>query len=147
MKSVQAIELKKLGENIRRLRKSHGLNQTNLARKALTRPTTVSSIEKGSNPNPGWNLLSRIAEALNTSIHELTKPGSDLIETKCSVAQGLKELMRRQDALLALGEPRISLGEVEWMSNIPPEKAFRLTANEFLLILRYYRLITNSDSA
>ena len=142
---MKEIELKKLGENIKRLRKARGMNQTALAQHAQTRPTTISSIEKGSNKNPGWDLLDRIAGVLNTSIHQLTEPGSDLVDRKMGVPNGLKDLMQKQDDLLALGEPRISLNEVEWLANVPPDNGEEMSAEQYLIILRHYRLVTRTS--
>ncbi len=136
-------ELKKLGQNIKRLRKARGMNQTSLANEAQTRPTTISSIENGSNLNPGWELLGRVAKVLNVSIHDLTQPEViiDGTEKRKTLAPGIAELMHRQDELLSLGERRISLSELEWLTSMPVENPDEMTAEKYLIILRHYRLI------
>ena len=143
---IKQDELKRLGQNIKRLRKSKGMNQTLLANQAKTRPTTISSIEKGSNHNPGWDLINRIANVLDSSIHDLTQPGSDLALERRGLPKGLADLMLRQDDLLALGESRIGLQEVEWLSTMPLENKENMDAKAYLLILRHYRLITHGHS-
>lgn len=136
-------ELEKLGRNVRRLRKSRGMNQTKLANAAHTRPTTISAIENGINPNPGWDLLGRVAEVLDSSIHDLTQP-EVLIEKlpqKSQLPEGLSDLMHRQSELLALSETRISLKELEWLSRVPQPEERDIRAEEYLMILRHYRLL------
>ena len=144
MKSLKKEELKKLGKNIRRLRKSRGLNQTTLANSAKTRPTTISSIENGINLNPGWDLLGRVAGVLDTSIHELTQPDIDLEQTSTDkeLTSGLTDLMQRQRELLALGEPRISSKELSWMANMPMDDDTNMSAELYLIVLRHYRLVS-----
>ncbi len=147
MKNLKEDELKKLGQNIKRLRKSRGMNQTSLANQARTRPTTISSIENGYSPNPGWDLLNRIAGVLDSSIHDLTQP-EVLIEDKedSPLPSGLSDLMRRQDDLLALGEPRISLQELEWLSKMPMEgEKGEMSAERYLVILRHFRLVVQNQ--
>ncbi|HPQ41762.1 MAG TPA: helix-turn-helix transcriptional regulator [bacterium] len=143
MDETRKKELEKLGRNVRRLRKSRGLNQTKLAMAARTRPTTISAIENGINPNPGWDLLGRVAEVLDSSIHDLTQP-EILIEKlpqKTQLPEGLSNLMHRQSELLALSETRISLKELEWLSHMPQPEDRNLLAEEYLMILRHYRLL------
>ncbi len=144
MKTLRQEELKKLGKNIRRLRKSRGLNQTSLANSAKTRPTTISSIENGINLNPGWDLLGRVANVLDTTIHDLTLPEIDLseVEKKRKLAPSLSDLIRRQKELLALGEPRISSNEMDWMAEMPIEENMKMSAEKYLIILRHYRLVS-----
>jgi len=143
MKMLRQEELKKLGKNIRRLRKSRGMNQTALANSAKTRPTTISSIENGINLNPGWDLLGRVANVLDTSIHDLTLPDVALedVERKKKLNAGLSELLRRQKELLALGEARISSRELDWLTTMPMDDHMNMTAEKYLIILRHYRLV------
>jgi len=143
MEEIRKKELEKLGRNVRRLRKSRGINQTKLAMAARTRPTTISAIENGINPNPGWDLLGRVAEVLDSSIHDLTQPEINVgkLPHKSQLAEGLGDLMHRQSELLALSEPRISLKELEWLSHVPQPENREISAEEYLLILRHFRLL------
>ena len=147
MKNLKEDELKKVGQNIKRLRKSRGMNQTSLANQASTRPTTISSIENGYSPNPGWDLLSRIAKVLDTTIHDLTQPEVLLEEREGTpLPSGLADLMRRQDELLALGELRISLQELEWLSRMPLDyENDDMSAERYLVVLRHYRLVAQNQ--
>ena len=140
-------ELKKLGKNIKRLRKASGMNQTWLAEKANTRPTTISSIENGTNTNPGWDLLDRISKVFSTTIHELTQPSINLEPSgkRSQLPSGLSELMQRQNELLPLGEQRISLRELEWLSAMPLAQPQKVFPEQYLLILRHYRLVMNNN--
>ncbi|MBN1549910.1 helix-turn-helix transcriptional regulator [bacterium] len=143
MNTMKQDELIKLGHNIRRVRKSKGLNQTVLANRAKTRPTTISSLENGNNPNPGWDLLDRIAKVLNASIHDLTQPEVNIKTDNVAseLTNGLKSLLQRQDELLGLSEPRISLQEVNWLAHMPIDKPDEMSPESYLMILRHYRLI------
>ncbi len=135
------IELKRIGKNIKRLRKSLGMNQTALALKAGTRPTSISMIETATNLNPGWNLLKRIADALDTNIHKLTMPSSTVITEEIrdiSPPPGLVELLMHEDTLLAISEDRITLQEVQWLKQIPYSYE-EMTAKDLLVFLRTFR--------
>ena len=138
-------ELFRLGQNIKRLRKARGMNQTLLAEKAQTRPTTISTLENAINTNPGWNLLIRIANVLNTSIHKLTQPDSSQISKDVTeqLPQGLVDLLRYQDDLLSPTEDRIRLNEVEWLKKLPIESAEKIGPSEYLHVLRHFRLLLN----
>jgi transcriptional regulator with XRE-family HTH domain len=138
-------ELRKLGQNIKRLRKAKGLNQTNLAKSAQTRPTTISSIENGANLNPGWDLLGRVAAVLGTNIHQLTQPELDLNSSeKTKLSPGLTDLIRRQKELLGLGEARISTKELDWLAVVPLDDPRSMSADKYLIILRHYRLVSKA---
>ncbi|MBN1295259.1 helix-turn-helix transcriptional regulator [bacterium] len=143
MEDLRKKELDKLGRNVRRLRKSRGMNQTMLAQAARTRPTTISAIENGINANPGWDLLGRVAEVLDSTIHALTQPEIviEKMPQKGSLPEGLGHLMHRQSELLALSEPRISLKELEWLSHTPKPENREISCEEYLMILRYFRLV------
>lgn len=54
----------RLGKAIKAIRTQHGLTQEDLAAKAGLHPTYISDIERGAR-NPSWDVIARIAEALN----------------------------------------------------------------------------------
>ena len=143
MGEISKSELEKLGKNVKRLRKARGMNQTSLAQAARTRPTTISAIENGINPNPGWDLLGRIAIVLNSCIHDLTQPevSQDQYSESDPIPGGLRQLMQKQKELLALSEPRISLKELDWLAKTPQPEGREVTAEEYLTILRHFRLL------
>jgi transcriptional regulator with XRE-family HTH domain len=146
MNTLDESELKRIGKNIKRLRKAKGMNQTALAFKANTRPTTISMIETGSNPNPGWELLDRISSSLDTNLHKLTMPPSSTVTDDISDVPpppGLVKLLMNEDKLLSPSEDRITLQEVQWLKEIP-EAREQMTAEDLLLILRQYRHIVST---
>ena len=61
-----------LGENIRNTRKLAGLSQEKLAEKAELNPAYVSDVERGTE-NISVDALIRISEALDTTVHNLTR--------------------------------------------------------------------------
>ncbi len=142
-KPLKKEELLRLGQNIKRLRKARGMNQTLLAEKAQTRPTTISTLENAINTNPGWNLLIRIANVLDTSIHQLTQPDSSNVSEDVHemLPQGLVDLLRYQDDLLSPTEDRIRLQEVDWLKKLPMDGNENIGPEEYLLILRHFRLL------
>jgi transcriptional regulator with XRE-family HTH domain len=60
-----------LGDAVRQLRREAGMSQEDLAEKAKTDLTQVGGIERGVR-NPSYMTLLRLAEALDTSVGELT---------------------------------------------------------------------------
>ncbi|MBN1356183.1 helix-turn-helix transcriptional regulator [bacterium] len=136
-------ELNRLGQNIRRLRKLKGMNQTELAFKADTRLATISDLENGNNRNPGWKLLTRIASVLNTTLHDLTLHDASSItdDEYAELAPGLADLVANQDRYLAPGEQRIALREVEWLRKAPGENAQKINCDSYLQVLRHYRIL------
>jgi transcriptional regulator with XRE-family HTH domain len=60
-----------LGEAVRRVRLEAGLSQEQLAERAATDLTQVGGIERGVR-NPSYTTLLRLADALETSVGELT---------------------------------------------------------------------------
>ena len=62
-----------LAENIKRLRKQHGLSQEQLALKAGITYSTLIKLESGTNTNPTVNTLQQIAKALNVTLDDLMK--------------------------------------------------------------------------
>jgi len=61
-----------LGQKIRKLRKELGLSQDELARKADIPYTTLTKIEIGVIKNPSFKAVSKIAEALDVNLDDLT---------------------------------------------------------------------------
>lgn len=133
-----------IGKNIRRLRKSMGLSQLELADAAGTRATTVSLIETGTNSNPSWKILVSIARVLHCSIHELTKPGLSSKKRTSAMPKNLKKLVHNQNRYLALSESRISIGELEWLVRTPNPENREMLPEDYLLILRFFRLSIGS---
>lgn len=60
-----------LGESIRRIRLEAGMSQEQLAEQASTDLTQVGGIERGVR-NPSYTTLLRLAEALDTTVGEIT---------------------------------------------------------------------------
>lgn len=61
-----------LGEAVRQLREKRGTTQEAVARDAGITTATLSLIERG-HANPTWGTLKKIAEALGSSMGELSK--------------------------------------------------------------------------
>jgi len=61
----------KLGERVRLARKSRGLTQETVAEKAGLRQGAISNIENGTNPNPGFWLVLKIADAIGCELTEI----------------------------------------------------------------------------
>lgn len=143
MKRGNKPDLNRLGMTIRRLRKAHGYNQTELATRAGTRTTTISELENGLNPNPGWDLIDRISKVLHTTIHQLTLPDSSTMadDRNTVIPAGLSKLLKDQELFLGASENRINLREVEWLKRLPFDDPETVTPEEFLHILRHMRLI------
>lgn len=65
------INLKKLGEKIRKLRKDKNLTQEKLAELAKVDPKTIIEIEGGKRKNPTLKTINKIARSLNSSSDNL----------------------------------------------------------------------------
>ncbi|OGL26568.1 MAG: hypothetical protein A3G44_15680 [Candidatus Rokubacteria bacterium RIFCSPLOWO2_12_FULL_73_47] len=62
-----------LGATIRRLRRTRGLSQEELARAARVTREYVTMIERGARRNPSLAILGRVARALGVPVGELLK--------------------------------------------------------------------------
>jgi transcriptional regulator with XRE-family HTH domain len=62
-----------LGENVRRLRKTKGISQEELALDAGMKRSYLSDLERGTR-NPSVRALGRLAEALGVEPEQLLKP-------------------------------------------------------------------------
>lgn len=146
MRDFSASELVRLGQNIRRLRKGLAMNQVTLAQKADTRPGTISELENGLNKNPGWELLTRISSALDTTIHQLTMPDSSstTVERANIIPNGLIKLVQEQDSFLLPAEDRISMAELECLKLLPVPQRDRMRPEAYLFVLRHLRLIASN---
>lgn len=60
------------GEELKRLRKKQGLSQTDLSIKSGVLQTTISAIERGTDPT--GKILVNLARALNVTTDELLNP-------------------------------------------------------------------------
>lgn len=67
-----------LGEALRRFRLEAGLSQEQLAERAATDLTQIGGIERGVR-NPSYTTLLRLAEALETSVGEMTTLADELL--------------------------------------------------------------------
>lgn len=65
--------LKKLGERIREIRKEKGITQVQLAHSIGKDQQSIQRLEAG-NINPSYYYLHEIAEGLNVTLDQLTKP-------------------------------------------------------------------------
>ena len=70
---MDILSSKIISKNIKKYREKLGLSQDQLARKANIPYSTYVKIESGYIPNPSIQTVVNIAEALNTSIDNLTK--------------------------------------------------------------------------
>ncbi|HZQ30004.1 MAG TPA: helix-turn-helix transcriptional regulator [Patescibacteria group bacterium] len=61
----------RLGEKIKRLRKSQNLTQEKLAELASVDPKTIISIETGARRNPTLKTLSKLANALGVKVKDI----------------------------------------------------------------------------
>ena len=68
---MDIISSKIISKNLKKQRKTMGLSQDQLARKANIPYSTYLKIESGYTPNPSIKTVVNIAEALNLSIDEL----------------------------------------------------------------------------
>jgi transcriptional regulator with XRE-family HTH domain len=69
---MRELILRKFGDNVKKLRKSHGWSQEVLGKKANLHRTYIGSIER-SERNVSLLNIERIARALNTKIENLIK--------------------------------------------------------------------------
>jgi len=66
-----------LGERIRQRRERLGLSQQDLALKTRMRQNVISRLEHGDTPNPGADVLKRLATALRCSVDWLLEMYDD----------------------------------------------------------------------
>ncbi len=71
--------MKYFSENLKEIRKRHGMTQTELANLLGKQKSTVSNYETGYAP-PTYEVLQKLAEIFNVSIDDLTKPPAPLKE-------------------------------------------------------------------
>lgn len=62
-----------IAKNIKRLRREKGISQDRLSKLADLSLNTIVNIEAGNNPNPTFETLQKIADALGVSLNELIK--------------------------------------------------------------------------
>lgn len=70
--NVNARKFKKIGENVKKLRKQRGLTQEQLADRVRITSTYIGFIEQGQR-NPSIKTTDKIARALKVGIEELFK--------------------------------------------------------------------------
>ena len=63
---------KKLGANMKRIRKAKQMTQGDICRKLSVYPSYVSNVESG-NKNPTLSTITKLAKALGVSVDELLK--------------------------------------------------------------------------
>lgn len=66
-------KITKIGDNIKRYRKTQGLSQDKLSKLAGVAYNTIVKIESGENPNPTIETIKKISEALKIDINNLIK--------------------------------------------------------------------------
>ena len=133
-------ELKIVGENIKKLRKARGLTQFDLANVAgLSRTGTISDIENAKVPTLNFDVLESLAKALNVTVHDLTRPFENIRID--GIKPGLEALVKNQNNLLAISEPRIANREIDFLN----EADVDLTSEGYLMLLRYIRMIQRSS--
>ncbi len=62
-----------LGENIKKYRKSAGISQDQLSKKADLSLHTIAKIETGATPNPTIDTVKKIADTLDVPLDDLMK--------------------------------------------------------------------------
>ncbi len=62
-----------IAKNIKRLRQEKAISQDRLSKLADLSLNTIVNIEAGNNPNPTFETLKKIADALKVSIEDLIK--------------------------------------------------------------------------
>jgi len=103
-----------LGRNVRRLRESRASSikpgrsmlQYELARKAGIPASCLSNIEKGKYRNPTWNILSKIAFALDSEISAFFLPDERPVSPSQIALTELIEMIVREKLENVLKEPR-----------------------------------------
>jgi len=62
-----------IGKNIKRLRKEKGISQDKLSKLADLSLNTIVKLELDQSPNPTFETLKKVAQALDVSIDDLAK--------------------------------------------------------------------------
>lgn len=65
------IEVSKIAENVKRLKKEKGLSKSDLVRKTGLDYHTIAKIENGKTPDPRINTVIKIAAALKKTLDQL----------------------------------------------------------------------------
>lgn len=133
-------ELKLIGKNIKLIRNARGFTQFALANKAgMTRPGTISDIENAKIPTLNFDVLERLAGALDVTIHDLTRPSEPI--RSCGIKSGLTDLIEQQSVLLTASEARLGDHEIEILRKIDLD----LTSEGYLILIRCIRTIQQRE--
>lgn len=106
---IRAVTTETFGERLRRLRKSRGLSQEQLAAKAGMVREQIARYETGARKSPLAPAMRRLADALDVSVSELV--GAVTLET----SQAVDEYLRSDWAKAA----RPTAEEIEWLRSLP----------------------------
>lgn len=80
-----------IGENIRKIRKSKNITQTELAKRINTTNEYISKIERGLRQNPSSKTLNKIAKALEVPVEVLYKEDTEKELSLLEILQGIYE--------------------------------------------------------
>jgi bacteriophage CI repressor helix-turn-helix domain len=106
-----------LGDNIKRIRKTAGISQQELADMSGVSKAQISRLENGEQSNPQINTIVSIASNLGVSIEEIIY--GDKTESFSYLEKALKELPSEdQDALKKLIKVWILMSQSEKLKNI-----------------------------
>ena len=106
-----------LGDNIKRIRKTAGISQQELADMSGVSKAQISRLENGEHSNPQINTIVSIASNLGVSIEEIIY--GDKTESFSYLEKALKELPSEdQDALKKLIKVWILMSQSEKLKNI-----------------------------
>ena len=106
-----------LGDNIKRIRKTAGISQQELADMSGVSKAQISRLENGEQSNPQINTIVSIASNLGVSIEEIIY--GDKTESFPYLEKALKELPSEdQDALKKLIKVWILMSQSEKLKNI-----------------------------
>jgi transcriptional regulator with XRE-family HTH domain len=68
---MQKKKVSKIGQNLKKLKKSHNLSQSDLCKKADLAYHTIAKIENGATPDPRISTIVKLAKAFPVPIEEL----------------------------------------------------------------------------
>jgi transcriptional regulator with XRE-family HTH domain len=62
----------RLGQAVKAVRRARGLTQEQVSASSGLHPTYISDIERGVR-NPGWDAVTRLADGIGVSLHEIVR--------------------------------------------------------------------------
>ena len=115
----------KIGERIRSVRESLGHTQRQVAEAARMPSQYLSDLERGRNANPGLDILSRLAEAMDVGVDDLV--GRGRAYKRDELPPGLHELLEDDE-----WAPRFTPAWVETLARLRHAGRALRTKEEFL---------------